>query len=523
MNLQSMPRLFVSCFLCTTMAAQAADTFTFSNPPGPHAVGVKVVQQYDRSRVYKTAVDPYTGEAAQGERARPVQTIVWYPAGGGGGGTRQSFRDYLETGATEDGFRRSKAEVKRLTGQGIEEGAGTRRPALLRDLARPMLALRDATAKKGSFPVVIYAPGFSAPAIENADLCEYLASHGYVVLSSASLGADRRTSSLTVEGLETQARDISFLIGYAATLPQADTGKVAVAGFSWGGLSNVVAASRDSRIKALVGLDGSLRYFPELVDGGKDAARGVTPARVAVPLLYLGAGPATRGEAGATAYSFMDEMKYSDVYIVSLLPMRHHDFASFNQRFAQDGDFGKHSRDEVAVAYGWAARYTLRFLDAWLKGDAAGRAFIDNTPAANGAPAHMLSAEIRRKKENPPPTWESFVARLATGGFGKAIPLYEQFVKEGATFRLEQNDIIGWAAYLKQLERFAQAREVYRLGDHLQPSLGAKFALAEMQERTGQAADAAQTYRRILEADPGNADATSWLAKHGQPQAASAP
>lgn len=526
-----MPRLLPSLFLplrlflllAASMSAHAADTFTFANPPGPHAVGVKVVRQYDRSRLYKTAVDQYTGEPAQGERARPIQAIVWYPADGGG--RRVSYRDYLETAATEDDFGRGRAEVKRLTEAGIDAGAGSRRGALLRDLARPMLAVRDARPREGRFPVASYAPGFSANAIENADLCEYLASHGYIVLSSPSLGEHRRTPALTVDGLETQARDISWLIGQAATLAQADTTRVAVVGFSWGGLSNVVAAARDPRIKALVSLDGSLRYFSELVDGGKDAARNVTPARVGVPLLYLGAPPAAvKQENGKDkAYSFIDEMKYSDVYLVSLLPMRHHDFASYNQRFAQDDQFGKAGRDQVALAYGWAARYTRHFLDAWLKGDAAGRGFIENTPAANGAPAGMLTADIRRKTEKLPPAWEDYVARLAAGGFDQAIPLYEQFVKEGATFRFEQNDIIGWAESLKQRERFTQAREVYRLGDHLKPSLGAKFALAEMQEKTGQKDAAMQTCRRILDADPGNEAAKTCLGRYAAAPASLAP
>jgi len=123
----------------------------------------------------------------------------------------------------------------------------------------------------------------------------------------------------------------------------------------------------------------------------------------------------------------------------------------------------------------------------------------------------MLTADIRRKKESLPPAWEDYVARLAAEGFDQTIPLYEQSVKEGATFRLAQNDIIGWAESLKQRERFAQAREVYRLGNHLEPSLGAKFALAEMQRKTGQLEEAAQTYRAILALDPDNADARRYL------------
>ena len=47
---------------------------------GPHAVGFKVVQQYDYSRTYKDRIDVVNGQPIVGERARPIQTLVWYPA-----------------------------------------------------------------------------------------------------------------------------------------------------------------------------------------------------------------------------------------------------------------------------------------------------------------------------------------------------------------------------------------------------------------------------------------------------------
>ncbi len=68
-----------------------------------------------------------------------------------------------------------------------------------------------------AFPVVIYAPAqFSW---ENADLCEYLASHGYIVIAGSALGA---TSDLA--GANVQARDIAFLLAYAHTLPNGYVG-----------------------------------------------------------------------------------------------------------------------------------------------------------------------------------------------------------------------------------------------------------------------------------------------------------
>lgn len=519
-------RLLIAFVLYTAAAAHAADSFTFSNPSGPHAVGVKFVQQYDRTRVYKKQIDLATGEPTRGERSRPIQTVVWYPAARGG--QPVSYRQYLETMASEDEFTRGAADIKKMTDSRIDGNAGTRREALLRDIARPMQAVRDARAENGKFPVVIYAPSYSAPAIENADLCEYLASQGYIVLSSASLGAHTRSMTVDMDGVETQAADISYLIGYASTLPQADTSKVAAVGFSWGGLANVFAAAKDERIKALVSLDGSLRSYAQFVDGGKEAARYVTPTRLAVPLLYVGARPKTvellNSSDTRTHYSFMNQMKYSDVYIVSLLPMKHADFSSYSLRMQQDAELGEFTRDELSLAHSWAARYTRHFLDAYLKDDAAGLAFINNTPVANNAPPHMIFTDIRRKKDIVPATLENLVKRLAAEGFDKAIPVYDQFTAQDAAFKLDPNEIYGWGAQLFRLNRLEQAREIFRLGAHLNPDLGFMYdGLAEMQAKTGQTQDAVKNYRRALELDPKNADAAKYLKEHGGAQDTPAP
>ena len=521
-----MPRLLLALILCTFMPVHAADTFTFSNAAGPHAVGVKVVQQYDRTRRYKMPTDLVTGEPAQGERARPVQTLIWYPADRGG--TPVTFRDYLETMTTEDEFARSAADVKRLTQIRIGNNAGSRRAALLRDIDGPMQAVRNARARAGKFPVVIYAPSFSASAVENADLCENLASHGYVVLSSPSLGVHTRAMTADLEGLEAQAGDIAYLIGYAYSLPQADADNVAVVGFSWGGLANVLAAAKDERIKAIVSLDGSVRGTREFVDGGKDAAKYVTPARVAIPMLFVGRRPATVEELNRaqvdTRYSFMNEMKYSDVYLVSMLPMKHMDFSSYQLRMAPDDSFGDHTRDDIALAHSWAVRYVRHFLDAKLKHDAAGLAFIDNTPHANRAPAHMMIADIRRSTGGLAPTLENFVVQLAKSGFDQAVPLYDKMAAQTATFKLGPDKIYGWASQLASIERPHQALEIFRLGTHLHPDDSDMLdGLAEMQARTGQTQQAIRSYRRVLELDPKSFDAAKYLKEQGAAQAGAAP
>src|SRR5450830_427981 len=78
---------------------------------GPHSVGFRFVQQYDYSRSYREKTDAVTGQPVTGERARPVQTLIWYPAVSTPSGTRLPYSDYIRTEATEDNFGRIISDV----------------------------------------------------------------------------------------------------------------------------------------------------------------------------------------------------------------------------------------------------------------------------------------------------------------------------------------------------------------------------------------------------------------------------
>ncbi|RYE91514.1 MAG: dienelactone hydrolase, partial [Oxalobacteraceae bacterium] len=137
---------------------------------GPHAVGLRVVQQYDYSRLLEPSVDAF-GKAGNAAPGRPIQMLVWYPARRAGGAPMLAA-DYQQTSLNDVDFTAPAAEATRqragwMAGpQSAQYGAAT-------------LAVRDAAAAAGRFPVVIYAPSFAAQAHENIDLCEYLASYGY--------------------------------------------------------------------------------------------------------------------------------------------------------------------------------------------------------------------------------------------------------------------------------------------------------------------------------------------------------
>ena len=199
--------------------------FHFTEKPGPEAVGLKVVEQYDFSRSYRSVTDEL-GKPYQGERARPLQTLIWYPAEKSSG-KPMTVGDYGDLLATETSFGRPELWAD------WKQWLDSMKPTL----KDSMWAVRNAPLLAGRFPVVIYAPSLSSMSWENADSCEYLASHGYVVVASPDMGATSRDMTTDLAGIDAQAQDISFLIGYAQTLPDTEMSKIAVAGFSWGGIS----------------------------------------------------------------------------------------------------------------------------------------------------------------------------------------------------------------------------------------------------------------------------------------------
>ena len=468
---------------------------------GPHVVGLRIVQQYDYSRVMEAQVDAFGNTVSAGP-ARPIQILVWYPAKRTTVAPMQ-VADYRQASLTDVDFALAVAEtVKQRAGwmagpQKAQYGAST-------------LAIRDAVPAGGTFPVVIYAPSFASFAHENLDLCEYLASHGYVVIASRSLGARSAIMTDDVEGVEAQAADIAFLANYAQTLPQADISKVAAAGYSWGGMANVFAAARSSRIKALVSLDGSIRFHPKIWS----AATYVRPARTGVPMLFLGARMPTAESMeldDKLGPSYLNTMKYSDVYVTTMLPMTHSDFSSWHLRFASDDAFGDYQRAEVLQAYRSAALYVHRFLDAYLKNDAKALAFLGESPARHGIGPQVMSMEFR--PANFTLVGEAdFLRGFIKAGYKDAQSIYTKMAASSPDFRLSPLNLNNLGYQLLRGKNARGAVELFKLATYIEPKYGNAFdSEGEAYEVLGDTALAIAAYEKAVAVDKKQPNAVARL------------
>jgi tetratricopeptide (TPR) repeat protein len=256
-----------------------------------------------------------------------------------------------------------------------------------------------------------------------------------------------------------------------------------------------------------------VRYFPAIVQ----AAKYATPERLALPMLYLGGKPYTAEEFNkykqVPTYSLLNEMKYADLYNVTMYTMTHPAFQSESLRLGPEQRFGEYTRAEATVAYGWMERYTLAFLNAYLKDDAQALAFMNGTPKANGVPNHLLAVNVHRA-EGAPPTLATLASEFSKRQHRGLAAVYAAMLKTAPTFKPGERVLISWGEPFTEQKRYAAALEIYQLVDSLYPdSPRAIFYLAMAYDKNQDKVHAIEQYQRVLGFWPDMTEAKQAIAR----------
>jgi predicted dienelactone hydrolase len=183
------------------------------------------------------------------------------------------------------------AKTSVTTGEPRELATVVWYPAVRKTGTADALGLRDATARRGKFPLVVFSHGTCGLPTEASYLMTAVASQGFVVAAPPHPGntADDVPACLGgpafIDSAANRQPDISFVID--AMLAEAGNpssrfarrlrdGAVGVMGLSFGGFTTLVTAQLDPRVTAALAL----------VPGGA-AFLGAAP--IAVPTMVIGA------------------------------------------------------------------------------------------------------------------------------------------------------------------------------------------------------------------------------------------
>lgn len=325
--------------------------------PGTHQVGFRAEILHDPIRQYGGAGQP-----------RPVLAALWYPAASGGAAMR--FGDYLrvEGQAAEDLefagrlSRFTRATVVEDLFQKRWENLSRDESALFARLSETAVAARrGAPAAAGRFPLVVYHHGSGGTHEENSILFEYLASHGFVVVSSAY----QCPEVSTMEGCgQPPMRDLDFLLRWAVQLPNVDGARVAMVGHSSGGQAALrYAFLSDTVLRAVVSLDSTIEQkgldhevFRQLRASMEENERYAVPALLMAP---------RRGTV-APKFAGLDALLTHAPRVLATVNGLAHD------EYVSDGVLADALGAGSARWRLWQslARYVLRFLNEHVRGEA---------------------------------------------------------------------------------------------------------------------------------------------------------
>ncbi|MEO8623971.1 MAG: hypothetical protein ABI625_23030, partial [bacterium] len=186
-------RTLAAATLCVVSSAKAQTPLLWGSlKTGPHAVGFRLQYKLDHSREYDPEFVTDT-TLFPAHRPRPILIGLWYPAQKTNA-TRMTYRQYLDIspgpGPLASFASRLAPAMRAAVGQettGHEPNAMTpeESKAFEQLLATKTFAVNKAPAASGKFPVLLYHTGAGGTYEDNSALFEYLASHGYIVVSSA--------------------------------------------------------------------------------------------------------------------------------------------------------------------------------------------------------------------------------------------------------------------------------------------------------------------------------------------------
>lgn len=481
-------------------------------PAGPFAPGFRLIVDADASRWY-----PGGSEGSAG--ARPLRIYLWYPAVKSNHPPMR-LNDYVRMAAEDfqpaaGGNRPERGPVALPVplAKGVEAGK------LKTLLDSRTAAIPGAGAAPGKFPLLVMGQGlyYESPVAQFV-LCEFLAAHGFVVATCPLTGTQYRLVNLNVEDVETEVRDMEFVLARARSLPMADPGKLGVIGYDLGGMAGLLLAMRNPGVQAFLSLDSGI------LDTHRSGLPGTHPGyheeRFRIPWMHLTQAGAIRPVKDRSGTPSLFERKaFAASYLVHVPTTNHGAFSSYamlGPANAVPGYWGPVESDPKPVHEG-ICRTALAFFDRHLRQDNRALDTLIQAGRASGTSGQTFEIEWK-EGESVPPAEAELVNLMITKGMRQAGPVIEQARAACPARTLIDESVLNWLGYhfLYWWGREEEAVAVFELNVSLYPgSWNAHDSLGEACLARGLTDEAIRSYRKSLELNPENSNARAALERLG--------
>lgn len=371
-------------FLFIIHLAGAQDPYQHADlAVGPYKVGFRSSIIYDEGR-------PALNEQIL-KKGRPIHVSVWYPAQVPANEKPMQFKTYVDditqminpSPVSDSSSQEATKQMKILTAQ-LHGDSTILSQHISRLLTARTNVFRNTTAIPNAFPVVFYPENSWL----NNIMCEYLTSHGYIVVSTSRHGSTSADFEWqTVNGIETLVKDSQFVLETIISQFKLKDPPLAVMGVGMNASAGLAWMMRDNNVKALVSLEGGILTGYEY--GLIQKSPHFSKERANKPMLVI------HSPHESVNPNLIDNYTYADRHMLHLPRMSEFYYLNFGVwESVMPGILGPAPGD-TKTGFKWEATYTLNFLDWQLKQKESGKLFFTKTPEQLGIPSGIAEYKLK--------------------------------------------------------------------------------------------------------------------------------
>lgn len=247
---------FISLLSVAGYMAQDTITYPLWNgiEAGPHDVGFKVINYQDQNRT--------PSDTTNGVQFFPIQISMWYPAIDKWSAEKANpFKEYFYLTEQKNDFEELTAEQKQkamdiflgFTNFGLEKEFSKEEIDAIGDMATA--AMKNSEPANERFPVII--AGHDGGVWKGTTLNEFLASYGYVVISTGLLSeTSRMISNSPQQALKRRINTYEIIRGMLSDFEFIDDSRIGLLGINADGMTVLLYQMKNKEADALVSIDG---------------------------------------------------------------------------------------------------------------------------------------------------------------------------------------------------------------------------------------------------------------------------
>jgi len=325
---------------------------------GPYEVGFKSYKTHDDSRPYLFGKDTIS---------RPLLIHFWYPSMEKIEGHTLDFKHYIDLIAQRENYGKLTSEINESSFNYVYAYSEFAKSNLGLDTSIHAQQILDTPvyAKSGipiqkigaGFPLLIYAPSNSKASVQNHMICEYLASHGFMILSVASAGPASIHRVNIVESTMAQVIDMEHILKYCQDSLHIKYTKLGLFGFSSGGNAITIFQMRNQSVDAVFSMDGGQEYgaylaLYKMADFNLEKAN--------VPYCTV-----VNNYENFAIYPLYNSVPTSEKYMFQMPYLNHNGFISHWHFF--ESCSSSSNKSHFGISYDYMSKCALGFFSKYLK------------------------------------------------------------------------------------------------------------------------------------------------------------